>query len=128
MQDTIKLLDKNDVAVTVLNAMCMKCDASNTDILETFNIKPDGGVTIVNLQVLVNGVEVPAVEYMTSIIAQITDHIEDRAIPLAKQMVLDNIDDLVRDSIRNKLQNIEDLLDDVSSDLSNKLIKRKKED
>ena len=123
MQDTIKLLDKNDVAVTVFNAMCMK---STTNIFETFNIDLEGDSTVVNLQVLVNGVEVPAVEYMTSIIAKITDHIQDHAVVLAKQMVLDNIEDLVRDSIRNKLQNIEDLLDDVSSDLSDKLIKQNK--
>lgn len=121
MQETIQLLDQNDVAMTVFNAMCVK--AEKGDILDMFNIKPDGDSTVVNLQVLVNGVEVPAVEYMTSIVAQITDHINDRAKVLAKQMVLDNIDDLVRDSIRNKLQNIEDLLDDVSSDLSDKLIK-----
>ena len=121
MQETIQLLDQNDVAVTVFNAMCVK--AEKGDILDMFNIDPKVGSTVVNLQVLVNGVEVPAVEYMTSIIAHITDHIEGRAAVLAKQMVLDNIDDLVRDSIRNKLQNIEDLLDDVSSDLSDKLIK-----
>lgn len=119
MQETIQLLDKNNVAVTVFNTMCMKADKG--DILDLFNIDPKVGSTVVNLQVLVNGVEVPAVEYMTSIVAQITDHINDRAKVLAKEMALGQIDDMLRSSIRSKLENIENLLDDVSTELDYKL-------
>lgn len=110
---TIKLLERNELSITLLNAMCKQLD-DDGDILKHFNLEANGDSSVADLKILINGVEVDLVPELTDFIKLIDKQFEDAVEKKAKELVMKDqpLQDLVY-AIQNAEWMIQDRLDKV---------------
>lgn len=84
---TIKILSKDPLAISLWNAMCNSEDGC--DVLKKFSLTPIGDDSEVVVKVLVNDVEVDLVEQLREFVKHIDDQldkiVEERALELLQK-------------------------------------------
>lgn len=86
MPAQIKLLERNSLSITLWNAMCRQVGAG--DLIEHFNLVPDGDSTTAEVKILVNGVEVDILPELVNFIKMVDDQFEDAIEKKAEQLIM----------------------------------------
>lgn len=110
---TIKILEQNELSVTLFNAMCEQ--VSDGDVLKHFNLEANGDASTVNLKILVNNVEVDLVPELVRFIQSVDAQFEAAVEKKAKELIMK--DQILQDlayAIQNAEWAIQDRLDKIT--------------